>query len=91
MKKVMIATTVVISSLVATSALAGKGWKEKRFDKIDQDKNGVITYQEFTQHHQVMFNKLDQNKDGQVTKEEMKAMKKVMRKHRRQDNNDDSE
>lgn len=91
MKKVIIATTIIVSSLLASSAFAGKAWKEKRFDKIDQDKNGVVTYQEFTQHHQEMFNKIDQNKDGQLTKEEMKAMKKAMRKHRRHNHEDDSE
>jgi len=41
--------------------------------KMDADKDGVITREEFRAMHDRMFDKLDANRDGKVSAEEMRA------------------
>lgn len=52
------------------------------FEKMDTDKDGKISKQEWQAHHDKMFTELDADGDGSVTKDEMKAMhEKMMAKH----------
>ena len=66
----------------------GKGHKGmgpmhgKMMEKMDTDKDGKISKQEWQAHHETMFTQLDADKDGFVTKEEMKAHhEKMMAEH----------
>ncbi len=54
----------------------------KMLKKMDADKNGVITKEEFDQHHIKMFGKLDQNNDGELDKEELKEFKETRKKEK---------
>ncbi len=47
------------------------------FDKIDTDKNGVITKSEHTAFSENKFNKIDTNKDGTISREELRAHKEA--------------
>ncbi len=54
----------------------------KMMEKMDTDKDGKISKQEWQAHHESMFTQLDADKDGFVTKEEMKAHhQKMMAEH----------
>lgn len=54
----------------------------KMLEKIDTDKDGKISKQEWQTHHEQHFTELDADKDGFVTKEEMKARHEKMREKR---------
>ena len=47
-------------------------------EKMDADKNGEISKDEWNKHHEEMFSKLDANSDGKITKEEFEANHKEM-------------
>lgn len=62
----------------------GPGMKKHgmMFEKMDTDKDGKISKQEWQAHHEKMFSELDGDSDGSITKEEMKAMdERMMAKH----------
>lgn len=50
---------------------------EKMWEKIDADKDGVITQAEHTAFTSAKFKEMDANGDGKVTKEEMQAHHKA--------------
>lgn len=50
--------------------------------KVDSDKDGKISKEEFLKHHEAMFDKKDLNNDGFIDEDEMhKMMKKHMHGH----------
>lgn len=49
----------------------------ERFAKMDTNKDGVITRDEFTGRRPEMFDLIDANKDGKLTKEEISAAMKA--------------
>ncbi len=52
--------------------------------KIDTNKDGKISKQEWSTHHEQRFAEIDANRDGNLTKEEFKAFRKKMRKKHRE-------
>jgi Ca2+-binding EF-hand superfamily protein len=50
----------------------------KKFEKMDENKDGSVTKAEFDAMHQAHFIKMDQNKDGAVSLDEMKAFHEAM-------------
>ena len=44
--------------------------------KMDADKDGAVSREEFMKHHEMKFTQKDKNKDGQLTADEMKKKKK---------------
>ncbi len=54
----------------------------KMLEKIDTDKDGKISKQEWLSHHEAKFAELDADKDGSITKEEFKSHhEKMMKEH----------
>lgn len=54
------------------------------FEKVDANKDGVVTSQEVESSAKEFFAKLDTNKDGKVTPEERKAAHEAGKKHHEQ-------
>jgi len=50
----------------------------KKFEKMDENKDGSVTKAEFDAMHQAHFVKMDQNKDGAISSDEMKAFHEAM-------------
>lgn len=50
----------------------------KKFEKMDENKDGSVTKAEFDTMHQAHFVKMDQNKDGAISSDEMKAFHEAM-------------
>lgn len=48
--------------------------KAKRFERLDTNKDGKVTLEEFSARQDKMFTRMDKNKDGVISKDEMKAM-----------------
>jgi len=64
----------------------GKGMKgpmhAKMLEKIDTDKDGKISKQEWQTHHDQKFTELDADKDGAISHDEFKAHhQKMMKEH----------
>jgi hypothetical protein len=54
----------------------------KMLEKIDTDKDGKISKQEWQAHHDERFAELDADKDGAISQEEFKAHhQKMMKQH----------
>ncbi len=53
-----------------------KSHKSKMWKKMDIDKDGAVSKEEFDTFHANKFKKMDANKDGKVTQEEKMAYKK---------------
>ena len=53
----------------------GKCGMKMMMKKMDADKDGAISKEEFMQHHEKKFTKKDKNADGKLTEDEMKMMK----------------
>lgn len=81
MKKVAITAVALTTALFAGTAFANKDWEDK-FDKIDTNKDGVISKQEFDAHNNEWFTKMDTNKDGSISKDEKKAAKEAKKEKR---------
>lgn|GEM_PF-1644273 len=93
MKKITICTVILGALSFAVNADHGRGHHGKRpkgmgpmqgkmLEKMDTDKDGKVSKQEWQTHHETMFTQLDADKDGFVTKEEMKAHhQKMMAEH----------
>ena len=94
MKKVMMLGAAILA-LQALPALAqeappapakemGKehhrGGPGKFFEKLDADKDGSVTEQEFIDAHKAKFAEMDGDKDGKVTKAEIEARRDAMKK-----------
>ena len=85
MKTFLIATTAIL--LASTAAVAGHhGDKDgkmcekkmaKKFEKMDTDKDGAISKDEFITYKTSKFEKMDADKDGKVSLDEKKAYKKA--------------
>lgn len=91
MKKIMMLGAAILA-LQALPALAqdggpGPGPEGKQhpgagrfFDKLDADKDGSVTEQEFLEAHKKKFAEMDANKDGKVTKDELESRRAEMKK-----------
>jgi hypothetical protein len=76
-------TKILLLAIAATSFVAadhhrGPGHK-MMMEKMDANKDGQISKEEWTKHHEEMFTKLDANADGNITKEEFQAHHKQMK------------
>ena len=91
----LFATLVFFFSFSLTAMHHPGGKKHKRgkhrgkhmkrmLQKIDTNKDGKISKQEWSTHHEQRFAEIDANKDGNLTKEEFKAFRKKMRKKHRE-------
>jgi hypothetical protein len=90
MKK-LLALTAAVFALGITGASAedhppgphGK-FGEKMFERLDVDKDGKVTKEEFLKAQEEHFAKMDANGDGAFTQEEAKAMKEKFREMRKE-------
>lgn len=48
---------------------------KRRFERLDTNKDGKVTFEEFKARENKMFARMDTNKDGVISKEEMQAMR----------------
>lgn len=86
MKALMITATLATMALGASFAMAEEGpgksghhghRMEKMLEKIDTDKDGVITQAEHEAFTAAKFKEMDKDGDGKVTKDEMQAHHKA--------------
>ena len=95
MKKVNYLVAVGLLFSLSLSIQAEPGKKNKNLMSMDKDRNGVISFSEFSSRSEKMFSFLDQNSDGNITRQEMdgdenlKKQKMLSRKADRLDRNDD--
>ena len=95
MKKInyLVAVGVLFSLSLSIQAEPGKKHKNSMF--MDKDRNGVISFSEFSSRTEKMFTFLDQNSDGNITRQEMdgdknlKKQKMLSKKADKLDRNDD--
>ena len=89
----LVAGGVLFSLSLSIQAEPGKKHKNSMF--MDKDRNGVISFSEFSSRTEKMFTFLDQNSDGNITRQEMdgdenlKKQKMLSRKADKLDRNDD--
>jgi len=95
MKKINYLVAVGVLSSLSLSIQAEPGKKNKNSMFMDKDRNGVISFSEFSSRTEKMFSFLDQNSDGNITRQEMdgdenlKKQKMLSRKADKLDRNDD--
>jgi len=95
MKKIKYLFAVGFLFSLSLSMQAEPGKKNKNLMVMDKDRNGVISFSEFSSRSERMFSFLDQNSDGNITRQEMdvsesvKKQKMLSRKADRLDRNDD--
>ncbi len=95
MKKIKYLVAVGCLFSLSLSMQAEPGKKNKNLMVMDKDRNGVISFSEFSSRSERMFSFLDQNSDGNITRQEMdvsesvKKQKMLSRKADRLDRNDD--
>ena len=95
MKKIKYLVAVGCLFSLSLSMQAEPGKKNKNLMVMDKDRNGVISFSEFSSLSERMFSFLDQNSDGNITRQEMdvsesvKKQKMLSRKADRLDRNDD--
>ena len=95
MKKINYLVAIGLLFLLSLSIQAELGKKNKNLMFIDKDRNGVISFFEFSSRSEKMFSFLDQNSDGNITRQEMdgdknlKKQKMLLRKADKLDRNDD--
>jgi len=65
---------------IFTPALTREARRLKRFDRIDADKNGLISQIEWNTKIEKRFAKMDLNKDGFVTQDEWETRRKHYKK-----------
>jgi len=95
MKKInyLVVAGVLFSLSISIQAAPGK--KSKNLMFMDKDKNGVLSFLEFSSRTEKMFSFLDKNSDGNITRQEMdgdenqKKQKMLARKADKLDRNDD--
>ncbi len=87
MKKLILTFAALISLCLSGCSHYGKSHEHKKshhkhdqmWDKMDANKDGGVTKEEFDKAHSEMFTKMDADKDGKITKAEKKAFKKAMK------------
>jgi len=95
MRKINYLVTAGVLFSLSLSVQAEPGKKSKNFMFMDKDRNGVISFPEFSSRSEKMFSFLDQNSDGNISRQEMdgdenlKKQKMLSRKADRLDRNDD--
>jgi len=95
MKKINYLVAVGLLFSLSLSIQAEPGKKNKNLMFMDKDRNGVISFPEFSSRSEKMFSFLDQNSDGNITRQEMdgdenlKKQKMLSRKADKLDRNDD--
>ena len=95
MKKINYLVATGLLFLLSLSIQAEPGKKNKNLMFMDKDRNGVISFFEFSSRSEKMFSFLDQNSDGNITRQEMngdknlKKQKMLLRKADKLDRNDD--
>ena len=95
MKKINYLVAIGLLFLLSLSIQAEPGKKNKNLMFMDKDRNGVISFFEFSSRSEKMFSFLDQNSDGNITRQEMdgdknlKKQKMLLRKADKLDRNDD--
>ena len=95
MKKINYLVAVGLLFSLSFSMQAEPGKKNKNLMFMDKDRNGVISFSEFSSRSERMFSFLDKNSDGSITRREMdvdeslKKQKMLSRKADRLDRNDD--
>jgi len=95
MKKINYLVAVGFFFSLSLSLQAEPGKKNKNLMSMDKDRNGVISFSEYSSRSEKMFSFLDQNSDGNITRQEMdvdeslKKQKMLSRKADRLDRNDD--
>ena len=95
MKKINYLVAIGLLFLLSLSIQAELGKKNKNLMFMDKDRNGVISFFEFSSRSEKMFSFLDQNSDGNITRQEMdgdknlKKQKMLLRKADKLDRNDD--
>jgi len=95
MKKInyLVSVGLLFSLSLCIQAEPAKKYKNLMF--MDKDRNGVISFSEFSSRSEKMFSFLDQNSDGNITRQEMdgdknlKKQKMLLRKADKLDRNDD--
>lgn len=86
MKKIMMLGAAILAMQAIPALAEGHGGKEghrgpgKFFEKLDADKDGSVTEQEFIDGHKAKFAEMDTDKDGKVTKTELEARHAEMKK-----------
>ena len=86
MKTTTLLTAAMTAAVIFTpvTALADRGERAaKMMERIDTDKNGAISLEEFTTARAARFDAADANKDGAITREEMMAQIEKRRMERR--------
>jgi hypothetical protein len=91
MKKITIISLLIAVGMFSLSAdhkkgHRGKGQKgamrAKMLEKMDADKDGKISKQEWQAHHDEKFAELDADRDGAISKDEFKSHhEKMMKEH----------
>jgi len=95
MKKINCLVAVGLLFSLSLGIQAEPGKKNKNLMFMDKDRNGVISFPEFSSRSEKMFSFLDQNSDGNITRQEMdgdenlKKQKMLSRKADKLDRNDD--
>ena len=95
MKKINYLVAIGVLFSLALSIQAESGMKNKTLIFMDKDRNGVISFPEFSLRTEKKFSFLDQNSDGNITRLEMdgdeslRKEKMLLRKADKLDRNDD--
>lgn len=88
MKKLVVYTIALSALMLSANAEArhheeGEGSRKGgMFQRLDSNKDGVVTQDEFLVHAKEKFKKMDSNGDGSVTKDEAKSHHKSRREGR---------
>ncbi len=64
---------IIISASPSYAFISASGMGANSFEKLDTNKDGVITLEEAKAAHSAAFTKMDSNRDNFLTKEEIKA------------------
>lgn len=79
----LLTSSLACLSLGVSLALAGshddkdgRTHHNKRIEKMDSDKDQLVSREEFLQFHTSMFDKIDQNRDGRLSSDEFRAFHK---------------
>lgn len=88
MKKLLMSVTTVVVLGVSGSAFAEGTEVPNRpkrvgiFERMDSNKDGMISKPESTSFNEARFKEMDLNNDGSISRDEMKARRAKYRTHR---------